>query len=135
MAAKTAPRFWLQILGANTFRQDILLPGRVVAGGGPLACHCFVMVMSPKPSSRSSRPKLLSPFIGNFSFICSRTSGAGRTTRRVTFRSFAQQLAVLLSAKAAFQAIILAFYRNNTYVCRDRVTAERIGLAANSAPD
>jgi hypothetical protein len=59
----------------------------------------------------------------------------GPTARRVTFRSFGERLAALLSKKAAFQAIVLAFYRDNNYVWCYRVTAERIGLAANSAPD
>jgi hypothetical protein len=32
--------------------------------------------------------EVMSPLVGNFSFICSRASNAGRTARRVKVRSF-----------------------------------------------
>jgi hypothetical protein len=32
--------------------------------------------------------EVMSPFVGNFSFICSRASNAGRTARRVKVRAF-----------------------------------------------
>jgi hypothetical protein len=54
---------------------------------------------------------------------------------RQTFCGFGKQLTALLAKILAFQAIILAFLRDNTYVLAHRVTAERIGLAANSVPD
>jgi hypothetical protein len=93
MTAKTAPRYWRRDIGAKTFSRP-LLPGRVVAGGRAPACHCHVMVVVAETiaavfiAAVFIAAEVISPFVGNFSFICSRASNAGRTARRVKVRAF-----------------------------------------------
>jgi hypothetical protein len=57
-----------------------------------------------------------------------------RSSCAITFM-IAERLVGLDQPLWSFGAIVLAFYRDTTYVCGHRVTAERIGLAANSALD
>jgi hypothetical protein len=83
-----------------------------------------------------SRPRHHRRFFvsGRFVYLFPHRGQADRAGRQ-TFCAFGKQLAALLAKILAFQAIILAFLRDNTYVLAHRVTAERIGLAANSVPD
>jgi hypothetical protein len=57
-----------------------------------------------------------------------------RSSCAITFM-IAERLVGLDQPLWSFGAIVLAFYPDTTYVCVYRVTAERIGLAANSALD
>lgn len=57
-----------------------------------------------------------------------------RSSCAITF-VIAERLVRLDQPLGSLRAIVLAFYRDTPYLCGYRVTAERIGLAANSALD
>jgi len=128
------------MLGAKMLR-----PGMVVGPRRRLRI-CFSWSLSRRASSpirqgRYVKANSLGPwhhrrfFIGGLLVICSPHRRQADRAGRRTFCAFGKQLATLFAKILAIQAIILAFLRDNTYVLAYRVTAERIGLAANSVPD
>jgi hypothetical protein len=91
----------------------------------------------PHHRQATSPPKSPPLFRQRLVYLFPRIEGRpiGRGGRGFVFGRFGKQLTAPLAKILAFQVIILAFWRDNTYVLAHRVTAERIGLAANSVPD